>query len=284
MRGVAVVLEPAVGGRIGRDVVRAAGLHAAAQLGHDLSAEDFHLLERELLREPCVVDEEKLTLVVAHPVRELHGAIDNLLHGADGQWRLCGVVLERGTVAVDRRVVEVRTEGVLGFLLRVCDEDLASQADDGLICAAVAVLLVAAAVHRDHLRGVFLVPEDVVVEETVAVIRGLLCNLWGADGPMPDKRRHAVERGRGGDVRLQRRAELALPVDDGFAPQATKKVIILHGERDALADIFAEPRVDRAGIAPAHHEIHAAASEVLKEDVILGDLHGIVGRNQRRRR
>src|SRR5699024_8894112 len=62
--------------------------------------------------------------------------------------------------------------------------------------------------------------------------------------------------------------------------QATQQVVVLDRQGDALADVLAEPRVDRAGVAAAHHQIHATTGEVLEEGVILGDLHRVVGGDQ----
>ena len=170
VRGVAVLLEEAwVGGS--EDVIRAAGLHAAADLRDDLLAQDLDLLEDDLQRQAGVVDEEQLALVIADPIGELHGALDDLLDGADGQRRHLGELLQRRAVAVDRGVVEVGAEELLRLFLGVADEDLAAEAHDRLVGLAVAVLLEAAAVDAHHFRRVLL-PEDVVVEEAVAVERG----------------------------------------------------------------------------------------------------------------
>src|SRR5438876_634414 len=83
----------------------------------------------------------------------------------------------RPAVPVDRCVVEVRPElphRVLGVLAH---EHLTAEPDDRLVGAAVAVVLEPVAVQRDHLLGVFLGPEDVVGEEAVAVVGGLLGDL-----------------------------------------------------------------------------------------------------------
>src|SRR5699024_9327694 len=130
---------------------------------------------------------------------------------ADGQRGLAGELLQGGATAVDRRVVEVGTElldGVLGVLVH---EDLAAEPDDRLFRLAVTVVFVAAAVQGDELTGVAGRPEDVVVEEPVAVVGGLLGDLRTADGAVPDRGRHVVERARGGGEALQWGAELALP-------------------------------------------------------------------------
>ena len=94
---------------------------------------------------------------------------------------------------------------------------------------------------------------------------------------MPHEGRDAVERaGHGGEV-LQRGAELTLPVHVGLAPQAAQQVVVLHRERDALADVLAEPGVDRAGVAAPHHEVDAPVGKVLEVGVLLSQTHRIVG-------
>ena len=60
--------------------------------------------------------------------------------------------------------------------------------------------------------------------------------------------------------------------------------VVLDGQRDALADVLAEPRVDRAGVAAAHHQVDPAVGQVLQHRVVLGDLHRVVGGDQRRGR
>ena len=142
-------------------------------------------------------------------------------------------------------------------------------------------MLEATTVELHHRLGVLLVPEDVVVEEAVAVVGGLLGDLGAADRAVPDEGRRAVERGGRGGVALQGRTELALPVDDRLAPELAQQVVVLDGELDAVADVLAEPGVDRAGVAAAHHQVDATAGEVLEEGVVLGDLHRVVGGDQR---
>ena len=60
--------------------------------------------------------------------------------------------------------------------------------------------------------------------------------------------------------------------------------VVLEGEVDAVADVLAEPGVDRAGVAAAHHEVDAAVGEVLQHRVVLGDLHRVVRGDERRGR
>ena len=120
-------------------------------------------------------------------------------------------------------------------------------------------------------------------EEAVAVVRGLLGDLRAADRAVPHERRHAVQRARRRGEALQRRAELALPVDDVLAPEPAQQRVVLDRERDAVADVLAEPRVDRAGVAAAQHEVDAAVGQVLEHRVVLGDLHRVVRGDQRRR-
>ena len=54
-------------------------------------------------------------------------------------------------------------------------------------------------------------------------------------------------------------------------------MVVLDREWDALSDVFTEPRVDGAGVAAAHHEVDAAAGDVLQHRVVLCDEDGIVG-------
>ena len=194
-----------------------------------------------------------------------------------------GEVLQRRAVPVHRRVVEVRPELPHGVLRVLAHEHLPAEADDRLVGGAVAVVLEAAAVQLDQPLEVVRRPEDVVGEEAVAVVGGLLGDLRAADRAVPDERRHVVERARRRGERLQRRAELALPVDDVLAPQPAQQVVVLDGQRDALADVLAEPRVDRAGVAAAHHQVDPAVGQVLQHREVLGDLHRVVGGDQRGR-
>ena len=102
-RGVARGQEARVGRRLGH--VR--GLERrelAPQHRHDERAEHLELLEDDRQRQPGVVDEEQLALVVADDLAEAQRAVDDLLRAADGQRRLLDVVLERRPAAVDRRV------------------------------------------------------------------------------------------------------------------------------------------------------------------------------------
>ena len=104
-----------------------------AQHRHDLLAQDVHLLQHGLERQARVVDEEELALVVADVVPETEGALDDLLRAPDGQRGLPAEVLQRGAVAVDGRVVEVGPELAHGVLAVAPEEDLAAEADDGLV-------------------------------------------------------------------------------------------------------------------------------------------------------
>src|SRR5690606_30153638 len=133
-------------------------------------------------------------------------------------------------------------------------EELAAQADDRLLRASVSVRLEALAVVADEAHVVLLRPEDVVREEAVAVVRGLLCDLRRADRAVPDERRHAAERSRGRLEALERGAESAGPVDDVLAPEAVEEAVVLECEWNALADVLAEPRVDGCRVPAAEHE------------------------------
>ena len=266
------------------DVGGLEGGELAAQHRHDLLAEDVELLEDGLQRQPGVVHQEQLALVVTDVVPEAERALDDLLRRPDRERRLAGEVLQRRAVAVDGGVVEVGAELVDGVLAVGPHEHLAAEADDRLVGGAVAVVLEAAAVEVDHPLGVRRRPEDVVGEEAVAVVRRLLGDLGGADRAVPDEGGYAVERPRRGGEALQRRAELALPVDDVLAPEAVEQVVVLDRELDAVADVLAEPGIDRAGVAAAHHQVDAAVGEVLELGVVLGDQHRVGRRDQRGRR
>src|SRR5699024_4516099 len=80
---------------------------------------------------------------------------------------------------------------------------------------------------------------------------------------------------------LQRGAEPALPVDDLFVPELAQQLVVLHGERQTLADVLAEPWIDRGGVAAAEHQVHATVGQVLQHRVVLSDLHRVVGGDQR---
>ena len=100
---------------------------------------------------------------------------------------------------------------------------------------------------------------------------------------MPDERRHAIERARRRGEPGQRRPELAFPIDDVLAPQPAQQVVVLDRERDRVAQVLAEPRVDRAHVPATHHQVDPAVGQVLEHRVVLGDLDRVVGRDQRRR-
>ncbi len=148
----------------------------------------------------------------------------------------------------------------------------------------MSVVLEAAPVEAHHLPGVRRGPEDVVGEEPVTVVGRLLRDLGAADRPVPDERRHAVERARRGGEALERGAVLALPVDVLLAPEPAQQGVVLDRERDAVADVLAEPRVDRTGVAAAHHQVQPAVAEVLERGVVLGDPDRVRGGDQRRGR
>ncbi len=232
---------------------------------------------------PGVPMTDCVALVVPDLLPERAVPVDDLLRRADGQRGLAREVLHRRAVAVDGGVVEVRAELVPRLLRVLAHEDLAAEPDDRLVGAAVAVVLVAPAVEVHHLRGVLHGPEDRVVQEPVAVVRGLLGDLGRADGAVPHERRDAVERARRRGEALQRRAERAGPVDDVLGPQAAQQRVVLDREGDALADVLAEPRVDRAGVAAAHHEVHPAVGDDLEHRVLLGQPDRVVRRDERRR-
>jgi hypothetical protein len=151
------------------------------------------------------------------------------------------------------------------------------------IGGAVAVVGEAAPVELDHPLGVGGGPEDVVVEEAVAVVGRLLGDFGRADRAVPHERRDAVQGARRRGEALQGRAVPAFPADDVLAPEPVQQRVVLDRQRDAVADVLAEPRVDRAGVASAEHQVHATVGEVLQRRVVLGDPHR-VGRGDQRRR
>ena len=179
-------------------------------------------------------------------------------------------------MAIDRGVVEVGAELVDSILRFRPHEGLSAEADDGLLSGAVTVVLEALAVVADEPHVVLFGPEDVVRKEAVAVVRGLLGDFRAADAAVPNKGRHTIQRPRRRLETLQRRAKFALPVDEVFGPKAVQQGVVLDRQLDAVTNIFAEPRVDRAGVAAAHHEVGAAVGEVLQHRVVLGDLHRVV--------
>ena len=231
-----------------------------------------------------MIDEEELTLVVADDVPHSEVALDDLIGRADGQWRLAGEFLERRAVTVDGCVVEVGAEFVDGILRVLAHENLAAEADDRLIGGAVTVVFPALAVELDHALGVVARPEDVVVEEAVAVVGGLFRDFGAADRTVPNERGNPIERAWRRRELMQRGAVLALEVDALLPPECVQERVVLDGEGDAVADVLAEPGVDGPGVATAHHEIDAAVGEVLEVGVVLGETHGVVRRDQRRRR
>ena len=115
------------------------------------------------------------------------------------------------------------------------------------------------------------------MEEAVAVVGSLLGNLGRADGAVPYERRDVVQRARSCREALQRGAETAFPVDVLFAPQAVQQGIVFDCQRDAFTDVLAEPRVDGAGVAAAHHEADASASQVLQVGVVFGQPDWVIG-------
>ena len=135
---------------------------------------------------------------------------------------------------------------------------LPAEPDDRLLRGAVSVVFEPLTVEGDQPLEVLLGPEDVVREEAVAVVRGLLGDLRGADGAVPDKRGNAVERPRRRREALQGRAELALPVHDILAPESVKQCVVLDGKVQALADVLSEPRINRARIAATEDEVSPA--------------------------
>src|SRR5699024_3996980 len=165
--------------------------------------QDFDLVEHNFQWQTGVIHEEELALVIADPIGKLHGAVNDLRHGADGQCSWLGKFFQAGAVSVNRCDIEVRAELLLCLFFSVGDEDLPAQADDGLVRAAVAIGFEAATVHANHLCDVFFIPEDVVVEVAISIKCCLLCNLWRANRAVPDKRWDIIEWERCRGISLQ---------------------------------------------------------------------------------
>ena len=163
---------------------------------HDLFAQDVELLEHRLQRQASVIHQEHLTLIVTEVVAHGSVAVDDFLRATDGQRGLLGELLQTRAVAVYRRIIEVRAELIDGILRVLAHEDLTAEADDRLVGGAVTVVLEALAIVPDQLHVVLLRPEDIVREESVAVVRGLFGDFWAADAAVPDEGRHAVEWAR----------------------------------------------------------------------------------------
>lgn len=122
-----------------------------------------------------MVDKEELTLVVTNPISELHSTFDDLFNSANGQRCKFGELFEAWSVPINRCVVKVRTEEFLCLCLSLTDEYLPTESDDGLICATVSVLFKSLAVNIDHLGSVLFIPENIVMEESIAI----KCCLFG---------------------------------------------------------------------------------------------------------
>src|SRR4029453_15245199 len=152
-------------------------------------------------------------------VAEPEGPLDDLLRRPHGQRSLTAEILQRRAVPVDRGVVEVRPELAHRVLAVLTHEDLAAEPDDRVIRRPVAVVLEPLPEEAHHLLRMRRRPENGVGEEAVAVVGGLLGDLRAADRAVPDERWHAVQWSRRRGEPLQRRPELALPIDDVLAPQ-----------------------------------------------------------------
>ena len=139
-------------------------LKAPTKLRYYLCAKNFYLLEHHFLWQPGVIDEEELALVIAHVVRKFQGALNNLFCSAHGQRGVVSKFLQARSVPVHGCVIEVRAEELLGFLFSIANEYLAAEPHDGLVCSAVAIGGKATPVHVDHLGRVFLIPENIIVE------------------------------------------------------------------------------------------------------------------------
>src|SRR5699024_1085345 len=155
---------------------------------------------------------------------------------------------------VDGCVVEVGAELAHGVLRVLAHEHLSAEPDDRLAGLAVPIVLIALAVELDHPRGVRGRPEDVVVEEAVTVVGGLLGDLGAAELLEPPERGLLVERGRGYGDPVQGLAERTLPPQVALPPQAVELILVLHGQTDAVADVLPEPRIVAPGVAAAHDD------------------------------
>src|SRR4029453_5235430 len=102
-------------------------------------------------------------------------------------------------------------------------------------------------------------------------------DLRTADRPVLHEGRDAIERSRRRREGLQWSTEAALPIDHILTPQAAQQRVILDGEGDAVADVLAEPRVDRTRVAPAEHQIDPAVGGRLQKRGALGVLSRVLG-------
>lgn len=138
------------------------------------------------------------------------------------------------------------------------------------------------AVQGDHLLDVFLVPEDVVVEEAVAVERGLFGDFRGADRAVPT-RTAGCRRGASA-WRCTRAAarETAFPSRRrvrarGAAGGSSRSRAGCPGGCPCRT----RGRPGRCCRSPAR--VDAAVGQVLQHREVLGDLHRIVRGDERRR-
>lgn len=126
---------------------RTAALELFTQDRNDFGSQDFNLLQRHFQRQAGVIDKEELTLVVANGVCIAQVTFDDLLRRADGQWSDVLEFFQRWPMSIDRGIVEVWAENLLGLLLRLSGEDLTAKPDDCLISSTMTVVLIALAVE-----------------------------------------------------------------------------------------------------------------------------------------
>src|SRR6185295_20047273 len=175
---------------------------------------------------------------------------------------LGGELLQTRAMPVHRSVVEVGPKLRDRVLTVGSHENLPAETHDRLIGAAVPVVLEPLPVQMHHPFGMRWRPENVVMEETVAIVCGQFRNLRGADRTMPNERRYSVQRPRGQSETLQRSAIVPRPVDDLLPPQPSQQPIVLDRQRDRGPDVLPEPGVDRPGVATTQHQIYAATGQV----------------------
>src|ERR1019366_7283962 len=160
-----------------RHVRRAQRIEFLAQDRDHLAAQHVQLLEHSLQRQSGMIHQEQLTLVIAEMLPERQRPVDDLLRAAHGEGGLLDEVFHRRSVPVHGRIVEIGPELPDCVLGVPAHEHLAAETDDCLLGRAMAVMRESLPVEADEPDEVPSGPENMVCEEPVAVIGGLLGDL-----------------------------------------------------------------------------------------------------------